>query len=211
MGIAVVAAAAALLAAVSGWPPVSRWNKPLREQGPIGAAQAAAPSLPMPAEGSPGRLEAGGSPVTGPVGTLLVSSTPAAARVFIDGIEKGTTPLVTQLPPGRALVRLEKGGYQAASRLAWVVHGRSVGLSLSLYSESEFRSVDVLSLPNEGRLAIDGDLVGRTNALDVQLAPGFHVLEIRRPGFQPWVEEVEVGPDTDRVIATLVKQPRETR
>lgn len=208
--VAAVAAAAALFAVVSGWLPVSRWRKPSPEQRATGASQAAPPWLPTPAEGSAGRLEASGSPVTGTVGTLLVSSTPAEARVFIDGIEKGTTPLVTQLPPGRALVRVEKGGYQAASRLAWVVHGRSVGLSLPLYTESEFRSVDVLSLPHGGRLAIDGDLVGRTNALDVQLAPGFHVLEIRRPGFQPWVEEVEVGPDTERVIATLVKQPRKT-
>lgn len=211
LGIAAVAAAAALLAAVSGWPPVSRWRKPFLERGALGAAQPAGLLVPMPAEGNPGRLEASGSPVTGPLGTLLVTSAPAGASVSIDGIEKGTTPLVALLAPGRALVRVEKDGYEAASRLAWVVRGQSVGLSLPLYSEGEARPVDVLSLPHGGQLTIDGDLVGSTNALDLPLAPGFHVVEIRRPGFQPWVEEVEVGPGTERVIATLARRTANRR
>jgi hypothetical protein len=104
---------------------------------------------------------------------------------------------------------VEKDGYAVAARLARLGRGRSLGLSLPLRSAGEQRAVDVLSLPEGGRLTIDGEPAGSTNALNVPLAYGFHVVEVRKPGFLPWVEEIVVGLDTGRVIATLVEEPRE--
>ncbi|NQU45043.1 DUF4384 domain-containing protein [bacterium] len=48
---------------------------------------------------------------TGGEGTLFVSTTPAAARIYIDGEFQGHTTRVVHLPAGAHLLRLEKQGY----------------------------------------------------------------------------------------------------
>jgi serine/threonine-protein kinase len=209
VGFAAVVATAALLAAVSGALPVFRAREPAAQARPRGARAAAPVVASRPVVPTPVAVDRPEAPAAAPLETLLVSSTPSGARVFIDGAEKGTTPLAAQLAPGRSLVRVEKDGYAVAARLAWLGPGRSLGLSLPLDGTGERRAVDVLSLPDGGRLLIDGEPVGRTNALDLPLSHGFHVVEVHKQGFLPWVEEVEVGPSFDRVIATLVKAPGE--
>lgn len=164
------------------------------------APQAAKERAPLPAA-APALL------VSGAHGVLLVQSMPAGARVFVGDRETGETPLLTRSAVGRTIVRLEKSGYHPAARLGWVWAGRSLGLSIPLWPDSEpSRPVDVLSLPDSAMLAIDGIATGRTNAVDLELGPGFHVIEIRKPGFVPWIREVEVDAALDRVIATLEPQ-----
>lgn len=59
---------------------------------------------PVPADAA---VAAGGT-----VGSVLVESRPPGARVVIDGEPAGTTPIVvTDLPPGRREVRIERDGY----------------------------------------------------------------------------------------------------
>jgi hypothetical protein len=54
--------------------------------------------------------------VTDPV--LRVSSDPAGARVTVDGVGWGATPLVIRhLPPGAKRIRLTKDGYVADERV----------------------------------------------------------------------------------------------
>ncbi len=49
-----------------------------------------------------------------PEGTLVISSEPSAARVLVDGSDTGkTTPMDIALPPGRHLIRLERGSLAA--------------------------------------------------------------------------------------------------
>jgi predicted Ser/Thr protein kinase len=138
---------------------------------------------------------------------LLVNSDPPGARIFVAGVERGTTPLTLKDPPvGPAVVRAEKERYLPAARLAIITPGQSVGLSITLAGPGEPpTAVDVLSLPDGGILFIDGVLVGKTNA-GLQLNPGVHVVEVRKESFDPWVQEIEVGSEAFRVIATLERR-----
>lgn len=196
---------AALLAALASW---LVWRGPERtvSSGPDQAAREGRGSATAAGAGLPASDEAPAvEPPLAPGGSLLVTSTPPGALVFVAGAERGRTPLlISELPVGPAAVRVERPGASPATRLAWVFPGRSVGLSIPLRPEHEpSRPVDVLSLPDAAELKIDGVEQGRTNAPGLMLDPGFHVLEIRKAGYRPWLRELEVGPDTERVIATL--------
>jgi len=182
---------------------------PVPSAAPIAAAlRPPAPARPTPALPAPSPP---GPHATAPVAAartvLLVNSNPPGARIFVAGVEKGVTPLTLKEPPsGPTVVRAEKERYQPAARLAIITPGQSVGISIALSRPgSAPTAVDVLSLPDGGTLSIDGVLVGRTNA-GLQLAPGVHVVEVRKEGFDPWLQEVEVGADPFRVIATLEKR-----
>jgi serine/threonine-protein kinase len=203
LGVATLASVGAL-AALSGGTP--------RSGAPSAEARldvAAKPHPPAPgvakkkARSQPRRPEPAASAPAELAGSLLVSSTPSGARVRIDGVEKGVTPLVIPQRAGLALVRVELPGYHTSARLVWVFPGSSAGISIPLRDEPERHAVDLLSLPDGAELMIDGEPAGRTNVVGLQLAPGFHVIALRRRGFLPWLQEIEVPSGAGRVIATL--------
>jgi hypothetical protein len=52
---------------------------------------------------------------------LIVTSEPAGARVTVDGIGWGTTPVtIRYIPPGDKKVRVSRDGYAAAERIVHV-------------------------------------------------------------------------------------------
>ena len=81
--------------------------------GPVAATRGKAPAV--PASDSPRAAVSSGL-----VGTLLVDSKPSGAEVSINGISYGRTPLmVSALPAGSRVIRLELPGYE---RWTWAVN-----------------------------------------------------------------------------------------
>ena len=64
---------------------------------------------------------------------LVVTSEPEGARVTVNGIGWGTTPIaIRHLPPGEKRIRVSKVGFQAAERVLVVEDGRRQSVSISL-------------------------------------------------------------------------------
>jgi hypothetical protein len=63
--------------------------------------------------------------VAAPAATeLIVATEPAGARVTVDGIGWGVTPVtIRYLPPGNKRIRVSKEGYATAEREVWVAEG----------------------------------------------------------------------------------------
>jgi cytoskeleton protein RodZ len=69
--------------------------------------------------------------------SLVIITEPAGARVTVDGIGWGTTPVaIRHLPAGTKQIRVTKDGYTAAVRVARVPEGRSLTLTIPLQSLS---------------------------------------------------------------------------
>lgn len=54
------------------------------------------------------------------------------AQVSVDGVAKGRTPLLLELPAGRHVVRVERAGFRPQQRVVTVVAGKSVVVKLEL-------------------------------------------------------------------------------
>ena len=66
---------------------------------------------------------------------LVIITEPAGARVTVDGIGWGTTPLsIRNLPAGTKQIRVTKDGYVAAVRVAQLSTGRPLTISIPLRS-----------------------------------------------------------------------------
>jgi serine/threonine-protein kinase len=64
---------------------------------------------------------------------LLVVSEPPGARVTVDGVGWGETPVtVSNLPPGVKRIRVTKAGYASAERVAQVNDERPTTVRISL-------------------------------------------------------------------------------
>jgi cytoskeletal protein RodZ len=114
-----------------------------------GARSAVAPSSSTTREESAGTVSgandlASAVPASAPVdamtapvskNALVVTTEPAGARVMVDGIGWGTTPVsVRYLTPGDKTVRVIKDGYASEERTVRIAPGRGTNLHVSLRS-----------------------------------------------------------------------------
>jgi hypothetical protein len=70
-------------------------------------------------------------------GTLSVNTEPAGAQVYIDDVQRGTTPVtVTDLSAGSHTLRLERQGYTKMTVPVLITEGKTTTMATSLPAES---------------------------------------------------------------------------
>jgi hypothetical protein len=175
---------------------------------PAAAAPAARASEPPPPASEPGRL--------------LVRSTPAGARVFVDGREVGVTPVTMRdLGRGAHAVRIVREGYRTAERRVAITGARpaqSVTVSLLRAAEPTpapapstpatvgryTGTVFVDSRPTGATVYVDGRQVGTTPLQMDDVDAGSHVVRMERDGYNRWSSAIRVvAGERIRVSASL--------
>jgi serine/threonine-protein kinase len=139
--------------------------------------------------------------------SLQVTSSPAGARLFVDGVEHGVTPtLVSSIMPGRA-VRLEVRGLSGE-----VLDARELELR-----EGETRTVELRALPPAGlvrvsseppgaTISIDGVAVGVT-PIEREILVGEHRVSVVLEGHAPEDDVVRVEQSGDRASLSFALRP----
>ena len=154
---------------------------------------------------------------------LLVRSSPAGATVTVDGVARGTTPLVLRdLPIGARNVVVSRRGYMPAER------------RITLSGDRPSRSIDVTLAPaaraavparpapaSDGSLVIESRPAGASVSLDgrpvcvtpltiASVAPGRHTVVITAAGMKPVTSTVVVkAGERARVAASLERGQQE--
>jgi PEGA domain len=170
------------------------------------STNATPPATPQPAKAA-----------TGP-GRLLVRSTPAGARVLVDGEERGVTPAAIRgLARGVHRVRVERDGYTAQDRRVVITRPRPAQtLAVDLARSSAARrpaavepgvgagSLVVDSRPAGASVFVDGRLAGRTPLTMARISAGEHAVRLERDGYRTWssITQISDGERT-RVAASL--------
>ena len=109
-------------------------------------------------------------------GSIQLSADPGA-RVFLDGVREGITPLTLPALPGSHTVRLERSGFITESFAVLVRNYRVTRVVVTLKPVS-----DPLLFWSETRsqqISIDG--VVQNGGFAVRLEPGLHTFELRGP------------------------------
>ena len=100
------------------------------------AAAPTAPSIPLSPAGPAPTLPVEAPAVTAAAdaaNSLIVTSDPAGARVTVDGIGRGTTPLTIRfLTPGGRTIRVIKDGYASEERSVRITDGRPTSVHVPL-------------------------------------------------------------------------------
>ena len=92
-------------------------------------------------------------------GTLVVESTPPGAQVEIDGMQRGTTPVTVDLPPGTHALALTRRGITRRFEVA-VRPGEQTTQGLDWTQVREIGSLAVTTDPPGAKISIDGKAVG---------------------------------------------------
>jgi hypothetical protein len=160
-------------------------------------------------------------------GRLLVRSTPAGARVFVDGRDLGRTPAtIRDLARGSHRIRLVQEGYATEERRVLITptnpappvivemtrtrpeappaRGRAGETTPRPAGEAFVGSLSVDSRPTGARVFLDGRLAGATPLLLPQIPAGEHAVRLEHDGYRRWSSSVRiVSGELNRVTASL--------
>jgi hypothetical protein len=152
-------------------------------------------------------------------GRILVRSTPAGARVLLDGQDRGSTPLtMREIAPGAHTLRLVLDGYIASEQRVIITAeqpAHSVILALTPGRQPSsmppaggnvqtHAAIVVESRPAGANVFLDGKLVGRTPLQMGEVAPGEHDIGLELDGYRRWSSSVRVAAgERGRVAASL--------
>jgi hypothetical protein len=138
-------------------------------------------------------------------GKVAITSVPSEAAVMIDGDERvGRTPLTLERP---AFTRLEiqviKDGYRIHRARVLVVEDRTIKLHAAL---SLIQSTLIVrsGLVRGARILIDGEDRGKTPNRVKVTADRKHRLEVQKPGFQPYQEELTLAAGENREVEAML-------
>jgi hypothetical protein len=115
-------------------------------------------------------------------GELVVQSRPVAARVSIDGEEKGVTPLTISLASGAHVLEVQTGKSEPRVIPLTIRAGVQTAQYIELQNVALTGGLDVRSEPAGARVIIDGQNRGTTPVTVRDLAPGDHQVVLESGG-----------------------------
>ncbi len=143
--------------------------------------------------------------------TVELQTQPTGAHFWFgaqSGEPLGTTPATLNLPPGKVSVVFEKPGFQVATRALNISSGKTLKVELALNPLMPL--LVIRSNPVGAIVLLDGKEIGKTPFSQAVMG-GEHQLELRKPGFAPHLQPIELTAQhtvrTPAIVeATLVAQ-----
>lgn len=123
---------------------------------------------------------------------LTVKSTPAGARLTVNGIDYGTTPQENlKIPSGESEVELKLDGYKPFSRKIKLAVGEKNEISVPL--EPIPAILKVVSIPPKARVYLDNQYQGETPLEIGNLKPGNYRVRVEKDGYEVMFRNVTLA------------------
>jgi len=154
-------------------------------------------------------------PVTPPptnYGRIIATSQPQGAKVYLDNVYRGTTPLnLDRVATGQHLVKLVMAGYQDWSSYVSVSPSRTTTVSADLVPFPAYGSISISCNQSSAKIFLDGTYIKKTyssrSVVLEDVEKGYHELLITKTGYKDWSKKVYVSSSkTTKVVVNLIKQ-----
>ena len=145
-------------------------------------------------------------------GSLYILSNPTNAKVVLDGLYRGNTPLtLNNLAPTTHIVELDYPGYYDWKSTVDVAAGgtKTVSGTLNPMPVSNVGWVYVSSSPGGASVKLDGTNYGQTPASGSlklnNIGTGDHTVTLTLAGYTPYTTQVNVNANTVSEVSALLK------
>lgn len=136
----------------------------------------------------------------------ITTETEAGARVRIDGVDVGTTPLTDlEVEPGEHTLAVTRDRYLDYSQ-AITVEGRSLEQSYHVALNPAWAVVDLSTEPLGAEVLVDGNSLGVT-PLAAELLQGKREITLKLTGHKAWQEDFDVIAGADFRVPTVALEP----
>lgn len=144
-------------------------------------------------------------PMIANAATVVLTSKPEGAQVFLDNEAMGKTPLtLSTVPPGRHALKVVKEGMATSFRAFQVDMGQKLEVNVNLSSTPG--GLRVKTRVPGADVYLEGSFLGKTPLqLDKQIQPGQYSLRITQEGYADHIQPVLIEPErSTRISAELV-------
>lgn len=115
-------------------------------------------------------------------GELVVQSRPVAARVSVDGEDRGVTPITLSLPSGAHVLEVQIGKSEPRVIPLTIRAGAQTAQYVELQNVPTTGGLDIRSEPSGARVIVDGQNRGTTPLTIRDLPPGDHTVVLEAGG-----------------------------
>ena len=137
-------------------------------------------------------------------GSLLVTADVTGLPVFIDGQQRGATPLVVDgLTAGEHMVEIRSpgDGYRPFAKVVTITADQRVTVDASIRIAPDLGSLRVITNVPGAVISLDGTDIGVSPAAKGGLTSGAHVVMARATGYEPVEQTVTVVAGRERVVS----------
>jgi len=154
-------------------------------------------------------------PITPPptnYGRIIATSQPQGAKVYLDNVYRGTTPLnLDRVATGQHQIKLAMEGYQDWSSFISVSPSRTTTVSADLIPFPAYGSISISCNQSSAKIFLDGTYKKTTYSSRAvvleDVEKGYHELLITKTGYKDWSKKVYVSSSkTIKVVVNLIKQ-----
>ena len=145
-------------------------------------------------------------------GRIIATSQPQGAKVYLDNVYRGTTPLnLDRVTIGQHQIKLVMAGYQDWSGYVSVSPSRTTTVSADLVPFPAYGSISISCNQSSAKIFLDGNYIKRTysnkSVLLEDVEKGYHELLITKIGYKDWSKKIYVSSSkTIKVVVNLIKQ-----
>jgi len=142
-------------------------------------------------------------------GRIIVTSQPQGAKVYLDNVQRGMTPLnLDRVATGQHQIKLVKTGYQDWSNYVSVSPSRTTTVFADLVPLPAYGSISVYCNQGNAKIYLDGSYKKRTSANKVveirNVRKGYHELLITKDGYQDWISTIMVATNQARMVSAYL-------
>ncbi len=125
-------------------------------------------------------------------GSLVITSTPTGANVFVDGRSEGITPMTIQrVPQGERDIRVQLSGYEPFQTALRITPDDTSRVDAALQPLPG--SLEVVTIPTGSRIYVNDEFRGESPVVLEGLTPGAYVVRAERRGYADEARTVRVG------------------
>ncbi|MBC8551800.1 MAG: PEGA domain-containing protein, partial [Candidatus Brocadiales bacterium] len=138
-------------------------------------------------------------------GAISLSSEPTKAKIFLDGIEVGTTPAILRsVPHGTHLIEVMIDGYGVWGKSVTVEPGKENVLTAILQVKTG--SASIKSQPKNAKIYLDGKYAGTTPESIPSINPGTHEIKIEIDNYDVWTETVNIEAGKENITTAVLQR-----
>ncbi len=140
---------------------------------------------------------------------LKISSIPSGAKVYVNDISVGITPLLYYVPPGEYSLKVKYEGYPDYLKKITILQGETEKIIQVKFGSVEAvpnRSlVNITSNPMGAKIFLNSTYLGETPIVNYNVSPGIYTLRAYLNGFIPYVATINLKPGSDNNISIALK------
>jgi PEGA domain len=123
------------------------------------------------------------------------------AEVSIDGVARGTLPNAFELVAGRHNLEVRKPGWKTLTKWIELAEDERRTIEVALERAESPPGTLLVTSDGPGEVYVDGVRKDLAPAVVTGLAPGEHVVEVRRNGIPPWRQSVTIAPGQEAKVS----------